>query len=130
MMENSGANNLVEFCPQVAHALKSELVDLKIFQIVFLFEQLGAAYARCATVDAGDLSQGPAQGMLRRLRGTTTGDEDGVVFLIRAAGPKKMMVGAAPVAVLPEPLIFFQVIDGRRIWIPVVEVPDLFCYVD
>jgi hypothetical protein len=38
-----------------------------------------------------------------------------------------MVIREASLRVLPEPSIFFQIIDRRRIWITIVEVADLFC---
>jgi hypothetical protein len=36
-----------------------------------------------------------------------------------------MIVGAAPLSVLPEPPVFFEAIDRSRIRITVVEIADL-----
>jgi len=64
--------------------------------------------------------------MLGRLRCPAAGDKDGLVFSIRPSGPKQMIVSAASLPVLPEPLIFFQIVDWRGIRITVVEAADLF----
>src|SRR5208282_5936021 len=100
-----------------------------IFQVVFSLELLGVEHADCAAVDAGNLGRGPTHRMLGCLRCPATGNEDGLVFPIRSIGPKKMIVRAASLLVLPDPLIFFQVIDRWRIRISVVEVPDLVGYI-
>jgi hypothetical protein len=50
-----------------------------------------------------------------------------MVFPIRYAGPKEMIIRAPSVRVLPEPAILFKVIDRPRIRIMVVEVSNLLC---
>lgn len=50
-----------------------------------------------------------------------------MVFSIGSIRPEEMMIRAAPVWVLPAPLILFQSIDRRGIRIAVVEVPDFLC---
>jgi hypothetical protein len=77
MMENPGADNLIEAHFQVAHPLDGKLVDLKIVHVVLALELLGTAHARCAEIDAGNLSRRPTQGMLCRLRCPATGNQDG-----------------------------------------------------
>jgi hypothetical protein len=47
-----------------------------------------------------------------------------VAFAIRPGGPKQVIVGAAPLAVLPEASILVKALDGARIRIAVVEVLD------
>ena len=106
------------------HHHDGKSVDLKIVQTVFSLELLNAAHTRCAKVDADNLSRGPTQGMLGRLRCAAAGDEDGVVFLVRSGGPKQVIIRAASLLVLPELLIFFQGIDRPRIGIPFREVSD------
>ena len=59
MMENSGADNLVEGLLQFVDTIDGELMDLKIFQVVFALEFFSALHTRRADVDAGDLSCGP-----------------------------------------------------------------------
>src|ERR1700680_2195221 len=88
MMENTGANNLIEARPQVVYSLDRELVDVKIFQVVFSLEFFRVRHTGCATVDAGTLSRGPAQRVLGRLRCSASGDEDGLIFCIGSGGPK------------------------------------------
>ena len=56
MMEDSCADNLVVAHPQLRNVLDSKLMDLKIFQVVFMFEFLSTLHTRRAEVDAGDLS--------------------------------------------------------------------------
>src|SRR5206468_2436915 len=85
---------------------------------------------RFAAVDAGNLSLGPTQRMLRCLRRPAAGDEDGLVFFIRPSGPKQMIVRAASLRILPLPLIFFQAIDRWRIRVTVVELTNFFGYID
>src|SRR5215469_16232909 len=64
--------------------------------------------------------------MLRCLRSSAARDQNGLVFAITVRRPHQMKVGAAPLRFLPAPLIVLQVIDGRRIWITIVEVADGF----
>src|SRR5438132_7246305 len=87
-------------------------MDLKIVQTVFLLEFLGTAHARCAEVDAGNLSRRPTQSMLGRLRCPAAGNEDGLVFPIGSYRPKEMIVHPAFLSVLPEPSIFLKAVDG------------------
>ncbi len=74
MMKNAGAHDLIEAHPQVVHSLDIKMVNLQIRQVVFSPELLGMAHAGCAAVDAGNLSRGPAQRMLGRLRCPAAGD--------------------------------------------------------
>src|SRR4029453_3115213 len=48
MMENPGADNLIEARFQVAYPLDGKLADLKIVQVVFPLELLGTAHTGCA----------------------------------------------------------------------------------
>jgi hypothetical protein len=66
--------------------------------------------------------------MLCGLRCPTAGDKNRIVFPIRSARPKKMMVRTTSLLVLPESTILFKVIDRPRIRITVVEVLDLLCH--
>src|SRR5215468_9773640 len=68
MMENPGADDLIEAPLQVAYPLNGKLADLEILQVVFPLELLGAAHTGCAEIDTGNLGRGPTQGMLGRLR--------------------------------------------------------------
>src|SRR6266436_40008 len=108
MMENTGADNLVEAHAQLVYLLDGKLVDLKIFQIVFAFEFLRASDTRCADVDAGNLSCGPTQGMLCCLRRSAAGDENGMVFPVGFVRPEEMVIRATPVRVFPEPTILLR----------------------
>jgi hypothetical protein len=62
--------------------------------------------------------------MLGRLGCPAAGNEDGSVFPIRSGRPKKMIISAAPLLVLPEPSIVFEAIDRPGIRISFVEVPN------
>ena len=115
MMENPGADDLIEAHFQVAYPLDGKLADLEIVQVVFPLELLGTAHTGCAEVDAGNLSRGPTQGMLGRLRCPAAGDEDGLVFPIGSCRPEEVIVRPAFLPVLPEPSIFLEAVDGR--WI-------------
>ena len=89
MMQNPGADDLIEARLQLVDALDGKLVDLEIVQVVFALELLGAAHARRAEVDAGNPRRGPAHGVLGRLRRPAAGNEDGVVFPIGPAGQNR-----------------------------------------
>src|SRR5258705_5323597 len=130
MMENTGADNLVEAHAQLVYLLDGKLVDLKIFQIVFAFEFLRASHTRCADVDAGNLSCGPTQGMLCCLRRPAPSDENGMVFPVASVRPKEMVIRATPVRVVPEPTVLFKTIDRPRIRIAVVEASNLICSIE
>src|SRR5579872_50086 len=129
MMKNAGAYDLIETHPEVVHSLDVKSVNLQIRKVVFFLKLLGLAHAGCTAVDTGNLSRGPAQRMLGRLGCAAACDEDGLVFPIRSAGPKKVIVGAASLRVLPELLIPLQIVDRRRIGITVVEIPHFTCYI-
>jgi hypothetical protein len=105
------------------------VVDLKIFQVVFSLKGLRSKDTSRATVYAGNLTFWPTQSVLCRLRCPASRDQNGMVFSIRVVRPKKMIVCAASLAVLPEPLIFFESLDRWRVRITFVEIPDLFCYI-
>src|SRR5262249_49572922 len=53
--------------------------------------------------------------MLGRLRRPAAGNEDGLVFPIGACRPEEMIVRPAFLPVLPEPSIFLEIVDGRRV---------------
>ena len=110
MMENPGADDLIEARFQVAYPLDGELADFEIVQAVFPLELLGTAHTGCAEVDAGNLSRGPTQGMLGRLRGPAAGNEDGLILPIGACGPEEVIVRAAFLPVLPEQPIFLEAV--------------------
>src|SRR5262245_65260305 len=77
MMENPGADNLIEARFQVVCPLDRKLVDLEIIQVVLSLEILSTAHTGCAEVDAGNPRCRPPQSMLGRLRCPATGNEDG-----------------------------------------------------
>src|ERR1700693_2551814 len=87
MMENSGADNLVEAGPQSIYLLDGNLVHREISQIVSALEFLRAANTCRADVDASNLRIGPAQSMLCRLRCAAAGDENGMIVLIASVRP-------------------------------------------
>src|SRR5579862_2808828 len=124
MMENPGAHNLIEAHTQFVHLLDGKLVYPKILQIVFFPEILRTPHTSCTAVDARNLSRRPAHCMLDRLRFPATGNEDGLIFSKRAGRPKQVIVRAQPLPILPEQLIFVEVIDWRRIRVAFVEIPD------
>src|SRR4029077_2160870 len=95
MMENPGADNLIEAHFQVTYLLDGKLTDLEIVQVVFPLELLGTAHTVCAEVDAGNLSRRPTQSMLGRLRCPAAGNEDGLVFPIGSYRPEEMIVHSA-----------------------------------
>src|SRR5580698_8701524 len=88
MMENSGADNLVEGLLQFIYAIDGKLMDLKIGQVMFALERLRPLHARRADVNAGDLSRRPTQRMLCCLGCSAAGDQNGKVFFIRSARPQ------------------------------------------
>jgi hypothetical protein len=64
--------------------------------------------------------------MLCCLGCSAAGDENRKVFLIRFVRPEEMIVGTASLLVLPELPIRFKAINGSRVRVAVVEVPNLF----
>ncbi len=130
MMENSGADNLVEGVIQLVDTIDGELMDLKIRQVVFAFEVFSASHTRRADVDTRDLSCRPPQGMLCCLRRSATCDKDGIVFPIRLCRAKKgdnrRGVFAGPRQSSADT---FQGYLPARIRVAVVEVPDLLRYI-
>src|SRR5215471_211575 len=74
MMKNSRAYDLVEFSSQIAYLFQSELVHLKILQVILLLQLPGALHASCADIDPGDSGLRPAQSLLRRLRCSAAGN--------------------------------------------------------
>ena len=67
MVQDAGADDLIEGRPQLADPLNRQLMNLEVVQRVFAFELLGGLDARGAEVDASHLCGGPAKGMLRGL---------------------------------------------------------------
>src|SRR5215831_3829054 len=95
MMKNSRANDLVEFSSQIAYLFQSELVHLKILQVILLFQLPSALHACRAHIDPGDPGLRPAQSLLRRLRCSAAGNQDGLIVPIRAAGPEKVKLSSS-----------------------------------
>ena len=124
MMQHPGADDLIEARPQLAYALDRKLADLEIVQVVFSLEFLGAAHARGAEVDTHHLGLGPAHGMLGRLRGPATGNQNRVIFPIGSGRPEQMIISVTPLLILPELSIPIEAVDWPGIRIAFVEVPD------
>src|SRR5262245_33714487 len=125
MMEHPGAGDVIEAPLQLVYPIDGELMDLESAQVVLSLEFLSTAYTRRAEIDAGNPSPRPPQGISGRLRCAAARNQDGVVFAIGKSGPKKMMVRAGFVWVLPEPSIVLEAVDRRRIGVPFVEVLDI-----
>jgi len=128
MMQNPGADNLIEACRQLACALDGKLVNVEIAQVVFSLELFGTAHARSAEVDAGNLCRGPTHGMLRRLRRSAAGNEDRLIFAVGFRRPEEVIVRTVSLLVLPEPSIVFEAVDRAGIRIALVEVLDFRCH--
>jgi hypothetical protein len=128
VMEDSGAHDLIEGHLQFLYPLDGKLVDLEIVQAVFPLECQGMAHAGGAKVDAGNVGRRPAQGMLGRLRCAAAGDQDGSIFPERPGGPVEVIIGAAPVLILPETAIFIEALERLWIRITVVKVSNLLGY--
>src|SRR5580658_325509 len=129
MMENAGADDLIERRPKFRHTIDGKLMDLKIGQAIFALERLRPLHTRCADVDTGDLGCRPAKRMLRRLGCSTARDEDGVVFFVRFGRPKEVIVSPALSRVLPCAAILIQTFDRWRIRVAVIEVLDLLFHI-
>src|SRR5262249_7190668 len=95
MMENPGAENLIEARCQLVDPLDGELADMEIGQVVLLLELLGTAHTGCAEVDTDNLSRRPAQRMLGGLRCPAASNEDGVVVPIGSCRPEEVIVHPA-----------------------------------
>src|SRR5262245_43340077 len=128
MMEYARADDLIEALLQLVYSIDWELMNLERAQVVLSFEFLSTAYARRAEIDAGDPSPRPPQGIPSCLRCAASRNENGVVFPIGKSGPKKMMVRAALLWVLPEPSIVLEAVDRRRIRVPFVKILDFRRY--
>jgi hypothetical protein len=124
VMEDSGANNLIEARIQFVSPLDWKLVELEILQVVFALEFLGAAHTGCAKVDTGHLRVRPAQGMFGCLRRSAAGNKYGMIFSKSSGRPKQMIIGAAPFAIPPKASITVKAVNRPRIWVALVEVLD------
>ncbi len=122
MMEDAGADNLVETHPQFADVLDRQVIHLEIVELVFALERLRGAHARGAEVDADHTRRRPSQRVLGGLRGAAAGNQDGKIILVGFGGPEQMVIGAESLRVLPVTLIGVEAVDGRRVGIPLVEV--------
>ena len=80
MMENLGAYNLIEACPQFIFLFDGKQVDLEIVKVVLSLGLLSTADTGCAEVDASHLSCRLMQGILGCPRFTATSNQDGVIF--------------------------------------------------
>jgi hypothetical protein len=125
MMQDSGADDPVVRSIEGVDAIDGKLMNLKVGQVMFALKLLGASNTRCAEINTSDLSAGPTQRVLCGLRRSAAGDKNGIIFAIWLVGPKEMMLRTAPILVLPEPAIVFEIVDGRRIGIAIVKVLDL-----
>jgi hypothetical protein len=122
MMEDAGADNLVETHPQFAGVLDRQVVHLEVVQLVFALQRLGAAHARGAEIDADHTRRRPSQRMLCGLGGAAAGNQDGEIILVGLGGPEQMVIGAQSLRVLPVTLISVEAVDRRRIGKPLVEL--------
>src|SRR5262249_922025 len=122
MMEDPGANDVIEARLQLVYPIDGEVMDLESAQLVLLLEFLGTAHARRAEIDAGDASPRPPQGIPGRLGWAASRKEEGVIPPVGKRGPEKMMIRAAFLWVLPEPSIVLEAVDRRRIRVSFVKV--------
>jgi hypothetical protein len=126
MVENSGANDLIEGHAQLAHAFDSKLAYLKIPDVVLPFKTFGVTNTGCAAIDAGYVGRGPAYCMFGCLRSPATGYQDGLVLSINAIRPEQKKISSASLIVVPMAPIFVKTIDGRRIRVVIVEIANSF----
>ena len=96
MMQNPRTNNLIKAHLQLVDPFNGQLSNLKIFQIVFLLELFGTAYACRAEIDTGNLGSRPTQSVLCRLGCSATRQRGWIIFPVRSGRPKQMIIGAAP----------------------------------
>ena len=95
MMQNPGADDLIEMRLEFRRTLDRQLVHLEILETVLSLEFQGTAHAGCAEIYTRYPRVRPTQGVLGRLRCSAAGDENREIFRIAPGGPKKMIVGAA-----------------------------------
>ena len=129
VVQDAGAYDLVETAIELTRTLDRQLQHAQVVEPILVLELLGATHAGGAEIDAGDLCLGPAQGMLGRLRGTASGDQDRVIFAVRQSGLKQKVIGAAARRVPPAITIRIQTLDRPRIRIALVEFLDFHGHV-
>jgi hypothetical protein len=120
MVENSGANNLIEAVAQLSSPLHRKLLQVKVGEVMFSLEFFGLA-----EVNSSDPGMRPPDCILGGLGCPAAGNENGKIFPVRLSGPEQMKVGYAFLGILPEATIIREVIDRSRVGITVVEIPDL-----
>jgi len=129
-VKHARANDLIKSRAQVTYMFDVELVDVEILQSILFLKLLRVMHASCAAIDAGHMSLWPSQRVLGCLRCPASCDQDGLIFLIDAARPKKVKVRLSPSVFLPLMTIFVQAVQWRRIGIPIVEITYLIRYAD
>ena len=123
MVQDAGADNQVEGCLELGHALDWQLPGDEVRQVVFALERVGVLEARRADVNRRHARLWPADRVLRRLERAAPGDQDVQIFPVFARGPEQVKLGAASIRALPVLTLTLEISDGRRIGMAGVERP-------
>nr|WP_233577846.1 hypothetical protein [Paracoccus yeei] len=94
VMQDAGADNLVEFLPKFAHALDRKLPQGQVQDPAPVRQGAALRDAGLAGINTQKLRAGPAQGVAYRLHRAAAGDQDARVVAKRPVGPEQVMVGA------------------------------------
>ena len=69
------------------------MINLKVVQAVFRFQNLGVAHTGSAKVNANHPRLWPAQGMFGRLRSAAARYQDSLVLTVTFCRPKQVIIG-------------------------------------
>ena len=121
VMQDSRADDLIERRSQRRHLRNRQLAHREVVEAVLALQRLRVADAGGAEVDARDARARPAQRDLCRLRRTAARHQDRGILPQRPRRPQQVMLGAAPLVVLPETPVPIEAVDRRRVRTSLVE---------
>ncbi len=121
MVEDAGADHVLEGLSKLIDTLDGELTYLEIVEGVFVFQLERAGNAGGTNVDADQAGVRPAQRIARSLRRAATRDQYAAVVAERLRGPEEVRVGT-PAPVIPTGAVCIEIVDRRRVRVTFVKV--------
>jgi len=76
VVKHPGADHVIKRASELGHVLNRQVVKLEILEVILSLKLARVTEARLADIDGGDSSIRLAKGVPRRLRRTTTRNED------------------------------------------------------
>jgi hypothetical protein len=120
-MKHPCANDLVERLAKLANPFDRKPVKTQISDVVLLFKITGVAQARFAEVDRGHARFGLHERMTRRLRRSAPSHKNRSVWTRLLERPQQQILRSAPVRIAIAIEALLEAVDGRRIWVRLVE---------